>query len=357
MNAPAAPPPATQFVCPRQFPSWLEEQNISLAFSTYQAGKLFLIGRAGAGQLSASDFSAPNCMGIWASADRLWMGSRVQVWRFENILAAGAQRGGRDRVFVPRAAYTTGDLDTPDVAVDAAGELVFVNTRFNCLAALDERQSFRAVWRPPFISKLAAEDRCHLNGLAMRDGAPAFVTAVSRSDVVDGWRDRRADGGVVIDVRSGEIVAEGLSMPHSPRWYRDRLWVHDSGRGFFGYVDLARGTFEPVTFCPGYLRGLAFSGDYAIVGLSRPRHQRTFGGLVLEKNLADRGAEPRCGVHVIDLRTGDIAHWLRLEGAIQELYDVVTLPGVRSPEVVALDSEALGRTITVDAAAAAALFQ
>ena len=101
--------------------------------------------------------------------------------------------------------------------------------------------AFRLFWKPPFISKLAAEDRCHLNGLAVRDGEVAFVTATSRSDVVNGWRARRAEGGIVIDVGSGAIVTEKLSMPHSPRWYDNQLWVLNSGSGHLGTVDLESG--------------------------------------------------------------------------------------------------------------------
>ena len=155
------------------------------------------------------------------------------------------------------------------------------------------------------------EDRCHLNGLALRDGKARYVTAVSRSDVVDGWRDRRTAGGCVIDVTTGDVVAEGLSMPHSPRWYRDRLWVLNSGKGEFGWVDLAAGRFEPIAFCPGYLRGLAFAGDYAIVSLSQPRHDKTFGGLALDGELARRNADAQCGLQIIDLKTGDVAQWLQ----------------------------------------------
>jgi len=280
----------------------------------------------------------------------------MHIWRLENVLAKGAKRNGRDRIFAPRVAYTTGDLDTHDIAVRADGQVIFVNTQFNCLSMLDENASFRPIWRPPFISKLVAEDRCHLNGLALKDGKPAYVTVVSRSDVVDGWRDRRRDGGCVIDVESGEVVVQGLSMPHSPRWYRGKLWVHNSGAGYFGSIDLQRGVFEPLTFCPGYLRGLSFVGDFALVGLSRPRHEKTFGGLPLDENLAQRGVDARCGIHVIDLRTGDIAYWLRIEGAVEELYDVVTLDGVRNPAVLPLESDELRKTVTVDAAAAAKVF-
>lgn len=356
MTATATPQPSTHFTCPKQFPEWLERQKISLGFSTYQTGKLFLIGLAGSGQLGASEWSLPTCMGLWTNGQTIWLGSKMHIWRLENALAKGANRNGKDRVFAPRIAYTTGDLDTHDIAVDGKGRVLFINTQFNCLATLDDDAAFRPVWRPRFISKLVAEDRCHLNGLCMKDGKPAYVTAVAQSDVVDGWRDRRRGGGCVIDVESGEVVAQGLSMPHSPRYYRNKLWVHDSGAGFFGAIDLKRGVFEPLTFCPGYLRGLAFSGDFAVVGLSRPRHQKTFGGLPIDENLQKRGAEARCGIHIINLRTGDISNWLRIEGAVEELYDVVVLDGVRNPAVLPIDSEELRKTVTVDAATAARVF-
>src|SRR6202011_5067810 len=128
--------------------------------------------------------------------------------------------------------------------------------------------------------------------------------------------DRRRDGGAVLEVPTGQVVVSGLSMPHSPRWHQGRLWLHNSGTGFFSHVDLERGAFVPLTFCPGYLRGLAFSGDYAVVGLSRPRHNKTFSGLALDETLAAKGTDARCGLHVIDLRSGDSVHWLRVEGMV-----------------------------------------
>jgi uncharacterized protein (TIGR03032 family) len=181
----------------------------------------------------------------------------------------------------------------------------------------------------------------------MEAGVPRYVTAVGRSDVADGWREHRAGGGSVIDVQKNEVVLEGLSMPHSPRLYRGKLWLLDSGRGQFGYVDLDRGVFEPVAFCPGYARGLAFHGDYAVVGLSRPRENRTFQGLGLEAALTAKGAEPRTGILVIDLRTGDTVHWVRLSGVVTELYDVVALPGVGRPMALGFWNDEVRCMITV----------
>lgn len=332
----------------RQFTAWMAEQEVSLALTTYQAGKFFLLGRKPDGSLEVFNRNFERCMGLCFSDRTCWLSSLYQLWRFENVLEPGQTHEGYDRVYVPQVAYTTGDLDIHDVAVDGDGQPVFVNTLFSCLATISETHSFRPLWRPPFVSRLAAEDRCHLNGLAMRGGRAAHATAASRSDLADGWRDHRRSGGVVIDVASNEIVLAGLSMPHSPRWHGDRLWLLDSGNGYLGYVDAAHGRFEPVTLVPGYGRGLAFTGDFAVVATSGPRHNRTFAGLALEDRLAEKQAQPRCGLFVVDLRTGDVVHWLRLEGVIDELYDVAVLPGITRPMAIGLKTDEIRRVIGIE---------
>jgi uncharacterized protein (TIGR03032 family) len=327
--------------------SWLAEQQVSLAFTTYETGKLFLLGRYPDGRLAVFERTFNRAMGLWADGQTLWLSTLYQLWRFENLLQPSELYHGYDRLYVPKVANTTGDLDIHDIAVDGTGRPVFVATGFGCIATLSERASFTPLWRPPFLSKLAAEDRCHLNGLALLDGRPRYATAVSTSDVVDGWRDRRHRGGVVLEVPEGRVLASELSMPHSPRLYRDRLWLHNSGTGYFGCIDPGGGRFEPLTFCPGYLRGLAFVGDYAVVGLSRPRHDKTFTGLDLDDELAKRSADARCGLMIIDLRNGDVAHWLRVEGWVRELYDVAVLPNVSRPMAFGFKTDEIQRTIAV----------
>jgi uncharacterized protein (TIGR03032 family) len=352
-----APTPTFELTASRQFTAWLAEQKASLAFTTYQAGKLFLLGLQPDGQLSVFNRTFERCMGLWASPQRLLMSSLYQLWRFENALPPGQTHQGYDRVYVPQLGWTTGDLDIHDIAVagnggydigvDGAGRPVFVNTLFSCLATVSESHSFRPLWRPHFISKLAAEDRCHLNGVAMEAGAPRYVTSVSTSDVADGWRDHRVAGGVVIDVASGEVIARGLSMPHSPRLYQGRLYVLDSGSGRFGWIEPESGRFEEICFCPGYARGLAFIRDFAVIGLSLLRHNRGFSGLPLDDALSRRAAAPRCGLLVVDLRTGDAPHSLRLGGAIHELYDVAAMPGVIRPMALGFRSDEIRRLITI----------
>lgn len=342
------PAPVLEMSTSRQMLSWLAEQKLSIAFTTYQVGKLYFIGLKPDNGLSVFERSFNRCMGLCTTQNGLYMSSLYQVWRFENVFEAGQQQDGFDRLYVPQMGYTTGDLDIHDMAVDSDGRLVFVNTLFGCLAALSETHSFKPIWQPFFISKLAAEDRCHLNGLALRDGQPAYVTAVGQCDVADGWREHRAGGGIVIDVQRNEIVCGGLSMPHSPRWHNGKLWLLNSGTGDFGYVDLASGRFEPLCFCPGYMRGLSFHGDFALVGLSKPRENKTFSGLALDDHLKSRNAEARCGIQVIDLRSGDIVHWLRIEGVVEELYDVVTLPRVRRPMALGFKTDEIRRVLSIE---------
>ncbi|WP_169829429.1 TIGR03032 family protein [Desulfatibacillum aliphaticivorans] len=339
--------PPVEITCSQGFLSWLNQEKISLAFTTYQSSRLFFLGLKENGALSAFERLFDHAMGLWATPDSLIMSSRYQLWRFENALAPGELYNEYDRLYVPRKAYTTGDLDIHDVVVDKNGDVIFVNTLYSCLSTVSDRYSFKPYWQPPFISQLAHEDRCHLNGLALVKGEAKYVTAVSRSDVVSGWRDRRNDGGVVVDIQTDEIVAQGLSMPHSPRYYRGKLWLCNSGKGYFGSINLKNGEFEPVAFCPGYMRGLAFCGDYAIVGLSKPRN-KAFTGLDLDHELESRDAEPWCGFMVININTGEVAHWARIEGVVTELYDVQILPKVRRPMALGLKNKEIWHIITID---------
>ena len=178
--------PALEINASRQFTNWLHEQRLSLGFTTYQAGKLFLLGLQPNGRLSVFERTFNRCLGLWSDGQTMWMSSLYQLWRFENVLERDQSASGYDRLYVPQVGYTTGDLDIHDVTVEASGRVVFVNTLFGCLATISETHSFVPLWKPPFLSRLAAEDRCHLNGLALEHGKVKYVTAISQSDVADG---------------------------------------------------------------------------------------------------------------------------------------------------------------------------
>ncbi len=282
-------------------------------------------------------------MGLYADGERLYMSSRYQIWQFENLLERGEKYGECDRLYVPRTAYTTGDLNVHDVVLDDSQKIIFVNTDFSCLATLDPQYSFVPLWQPPFISKLVPEDRCHLNGLAMVEGKPAYMTACSATDRAAGWRNHRRDGGVVLSIEQNEIIATGLSMPHSPRWYQGKLWLLNSGTGELGYID--NGKFTPITFCPGFVRGLAFWQNWAVVGLSKLRSGH-FTGLALEERLKAQGNTAHCGVMVIDLNTGQIVEWVHIAETIEELFDIVILPNIRQPEALGLQGDEVQRLVT-----------
>lgn len=321
------------------FEAWLAEAGGSLALSTYQAGKVAMIGWDGRQiTLLMRQFEKP--LGMAVEGNRIAVATRNDVTVFANApdLARDYlpdQPGRYDAIYLPRVTYHTNDLNTHDVAfVD--GEPLLVNTRFSCLARPSVEHSFVPVWKPSFVSELAPEDRCHLNGLALREGRPKFVTALGTTDEAGAWRARKASGGVTIDVETGSIVVDGLSMPHSPRWHDGRLWVLNSGAGELLAIDLESGRGDTVCRLPGYLRGLSFVGPFALVGLSRIRERHIFGGLPVQQ----RCERLRCGVAVVDLRSGTETALFEFTAGCDEVYDVQFLPGVFRPTILNLERPA-----------------
>ena len=278
-------------------------------------------------------------MGLAVGKGQLWLSSLYQLWRFQDFLEPGQLSGDYDALYIPVTGHTTGDIDIHDIHIKADNDPVFVATRFNCIAMLSRHYSFEPLWLPPFIDRVAAEDRCHLNGMATDNNEPRFVTCVAKSNVSEGWRDQRKDGGLIIDVKTNEVVASQLSMPHSPRLYRDKLWILQAGRGEFGHVNTENGQFEAICFLPGFARGLSFIGDYAVIGLSKPRHNETFNGLLLNERLKNKGAKAKCAIYVVNLNTGDVEHILEVEGVVEELYDVAVIPGIRRPKALGFQSD------------------
>jgi uncharacterized protein (TIGR03032 family) len=342
-SAPPAPV-AFHYTQTDSFVVLLHELDASLLVSTYQANKLLAVRASGDG-LSTLVRTFERPMGLAVDARRLALGTQNAVWQFRNApdIAPRMQPVGRhDACYVPRSSHVTGDIGVHEIAwVD--DELWLVSTRFSCLCTLDPDYSFVPHWRPPFITALAAEDRCHLNGLALVDGRPRYVTALGNTDTAGGWRADKPHGGCIIDVPSGEFISRGLSMPHSPRWHDGRLWVLESGTGSVLLIDQATGAHETVVQLPGFTRGWALAGPYAFVGLSKIRATSAMDGVPL----AGKRDQLKCGVALIDLHRGNMLGLLEFQTAVEEIFDVQLLSGLRFPEVIGFQHETINHTFVI----------
>lgn len=348
-HTPPAPPGpvAFHFTQSDTFAPLLRQLGASLLVTTYQANKVLAV-REQPGGLSILVRSFERPMGLAATGRRIALGTRDQVWTFRNaadIAPRVEPAGVHDACFVPRFSHVTGDIAVHELAWggDDGQELWLVNTRFSCLCTLHADYSFVPRWRPPFISALTAEDRCHLNGMAMVGGAPKYVTALGETDAARGWRADKPHGGCLMELPSGRFLARGLSMPHSPRWHEGRLWLLESGTGRLVVVDPNGGRREGVTEVPGFARGLALCGRYAFVGLSKIRATSAMDGVPL----AERRERLKCGVAVVDLRTARVVASLDFQTAVEEIFDVQLLSGLRFPELIGFQKDTIHHTFIV----------
>jgi uncharacterized protein (TIGR03032 family) len=319
---------------------WLAGHDGSMAVTTYQANKVAFVGHVGGVNALFRQFNRP--MGLAVSGSRFAVALKDQVWILHDAPDLGRAygepgpngepdpaAGQYDACYLPRLSYFTGPIDAHDLAW-SGDDLWMVNTKFSCLAQPGPNAGFVPKWRPPFISELAPEDRCHLNGLALVDGSPKFVTALAATDTTQGWRPVKAHGGVIIDVPSNRVVLHTLSMPHSPRWHEGRLWFLNSGAGELCVADPPRPGYTVIAILPGFLRGLCFVGGYAIVGLSKLRPSGVLAGLPIQ----NRFPELTCGVAVVDLWDGRTVGTFEFTSGCSELYEVQWLTGKRRPMVL-----------------------
>lgn len=330
------------------FPALLRQLGASLLVTTYQAGKVVMVRDEG-DRLNTHyrSFKCPMGLAVADAGTRLAIGTSIQVWEFRDnpdVARRLEPAGTHDACFLPRASHVTGNILIHEMAYGAGGQLWFVNTRFSCLATHDADSSFVPRWRPPFITELEPSDRCHLNGLALVDGRPRYVTALGETNSMAGWRPNKARGGVLMDVDSDAILCRDLSMPHSPRWHDGRLWVCESGSGTLGWVDPRIGRYEVVAAVPGFTRGLDFAGHLAFVGLSQVRESAVFSGIPITDRL--RPEERTCGVCVVDLRSGETIALLKFESGVQEVFAVALLPR-RFPDLINDDDGLLENSFVV----------
>lgn len=338
-------------------PEILAQLHSSLLVTTYQAGKAVLL-RNDNGELNTHFRVFPKPMGLAIDAGRLAIGTASGIVEYHDVPAAAPRvkpEGKHDSAWLPRRENVTGNVLIHEMAwvhenEGSPPELWFVNTAFSCLATRSNEYSFEPRWRPKFVSALAPGDRCHLNGLAEVDGRVKYVTALGETDEPGKWRENKRDGGLLIDVDSSEIVARGLSMPHSPRWYRDKLWILNSGTGGFGTIDLGSGKYEEIVQLDGFTRGLSFAGPLAFIGLSQVRESATFSDIPLVERL--RQNEHRaCGVWVVNIETGQVVAFCEFKDAVQEIFAVGLLAGCRFPDLVHDDPDVLASSYVLPDAA------
>ena len=338
---PETPKKETEDKIPRSvhtsnFPKILKDLGISLAISTYQAGKVIML-RENQGKLNTHFRLFKEPMGLAVKPGRMALGTKYEVREFRNMPAVAKELepvGKHDACYVTHTIQMTGDIDVHEMAW-ANNQLWIVNTRFSCLCTLDNENNFVPRWKPKFIQALTPNDQCHLNGLGIVGDRPKYVTALGATDTKAGWRENKANGGILIDVASNAIVMSGLSMPHSPRWWRDRLWLLESGKGSLAIADLKAGKLQTVINLPGFTRGIDFYGNLAFIGLSQVRETATFSGIPIVEKMDERN----CGVWVVDLNSGKTIAFMKFEQGVQEIFSVQVLPNIRFPEIIDEDRE------------------
>lgn len=322
------------------FAQLLSVGGISLCVSTYQAGQL-IVYRTDKNGLNTHFVSFNKPMGLTVNQTRLCLGTKNAIYEFYSMPSAAKNlvpKGKYDSCYLHRNTHITGNIDIHEMDW-SKDELWFVNTSFSCLCTFDPDYSFEPRWQPYFISGLSPQDRCHLNGLAMVDHQPKYVTALGSTDTPHGWRENKASGGILMDVESNEIICQGLSMPHSPRWYRGKLWILESGYGSLATIDLNTGVKETVATFPGFTRGIVFVDNIAFIGLSQVRESAVFSGLPLTERVPEE--KRMCGICVVNIDTGKTIAYSRFDGLVREIFGVGIIPQSRFPEILMGNHEIL----------------
>ncbi len=351
-NADGEPTPSPmRSIHTSNFASILNQIGCSLLVTTYQAGRLVVV-RPDGDVINTHFRMMRKPMGLALGYDRFSVGTAQEIWEFRNVPAVCPRlkppEKKYDACFLPRDIHVTGDIQIHEMHY-RGHELWFINTTFSCLCTFEREHSFVPRWRPRFVSQYAPGDRCHLNGLAFRDGNPRYATALGETDTPGGWRANKKNGGVLIDIESNDIITRNLSMPHSPRWYRGRLWLLESGTGSFGFIHPDTGAYEAIAQFPGFTRGIDFVANLAFIGLSQVRESAIFSGFELTERLP--AEERTCGIWVVDIRDGSTVAFLKFQDAVQEIFAVVAVVGARYPEIILDEPEISGSSYVLPDAA------
>lgn len=334
--------------CSEGLYSWLDDNDASLLFSTKATSKIFAIGLGDDNKISIGERDFSLAGSITDGPDNsLFISSGLQLWRLINSIPSGKDFKGFDRFYLPQQSFMMGELGIQDMQFDTRGVVLFASSLFSCIATLSPTHSFIPIWQPKFISKLCAENRCHLTGLALDNNKPKYVTLASETDSKQGWLENFIDRGVIIDVTSNTTIASGLTLPRCPRLYKEKLWILNSGAGSLGYIDITTGSFEEVTACPGMPTSLDFINNYAIVGVSRPKQEGAHKDLSLWQSLEKDNQECSCGVYIINLDTGKIEQHISFDAVINEVFSVKALRGAKRPMLIGPNQAELATIITI----------
>jgi uncharacterized protein (TIGR03032 family) len=325
-------------------PDLFWKNRFSILITTYQAGKLIALGSTDGATLFQTPVSLKKPMGVAIQGSKLAVACMDEIRFFsseENIHEVLNKSGSSyDMGYAQRATYHTGILDVHDLGF-GDGVLWGVNTLLSCLSVYDINYSFRPKWKPPFIDVLVPEDRCHLNGMAMLNGVPRFVTALSKTNTAKGWRADKMNSGVLMTVPEGEIIMENLAMPHSPRFYQEKLYFLESGRGNLIAYDPESGKQETVFNFGCFIRGLAFKDNVAIIGKSKIRTtSKDFGDLAVIE-----GSE-HAGFILFDMEKKAVIGFLNYVNSVEEIFDVQVLNDSVNPAIITHEIEPYNLIVT-----------
>lgn len=326
-----APAPFSSTYTP-SLPELLRKLKCSILISTYQAGKVVCISGVNDARLSQLPRTFAKPMGVAVDGARMAIACRNEIITLENSPELAGLYPNKpdtyDALFVPRTTHYTGYVDMHDIAFGAEG-IWAVNTSFSCICLINGQHNFIPKWKPPFIDELVGEDRCHLNGLVLKDGYPHYVTALGTTNTAKGWREEITTGGILMDVRNNEVILDGLAMPHSPTMYKGELYMLLSATGEFIKVNVEERTYTVIKQLKGFCRGLDIIGDYAFIGMSKLRqNSSTFAKLPFAKD-ADQA-----GIKVLHIPTGALVEEISYQLSVDEIYEIKILEGVLRPNIL-----------------------
>lgn len=307
------------------FPEMLYREDVSLLVSAYQTGRLFAISSPDGVQLSVNYTNLSKVTGIDLRDGHLAAATEAEITYYREVRAHP-----REAVFVAHRSEVIGPVAPHQIGLKSDGSAVFAATMYNCIASSSSDAHLSPIWKPPFIEGIAYGDRCHLNGLAMVDERPRFATTFSSTNEPSGWREGAKGNGTLIDIENNQIIAENLTMPHSPFFDGENIWVANSGTGEIGRVDLGQHCLAPAVFVPGYVRGLKIRNGLGYAAASKFRHERMASELA--QSLREQDVEPQCGIFIFDTETNSLAENFQFHGSVTEIFDIAFVEGARTVE-------------------------